>query len=632
MDASSSFPAFQQEVIGQPSADLKSLSDQQQEDLFNARQFNTLPELFLKQAARFGGKPLFWQKPKKADEWHGTSWEKAERDARSLARWLISKGVQKGDRIILVAENRTEWAVADLGIMMAGAYTVPAYTTHTEDDHRHLMQDSGAIGIICANDRLLERASPAASDSQNCAWAVMIDSSAAESTDTLPLFDWSTVLAEGLSLPPGEDARIAELGKEDIACIIYTSGTGGTPKGVMLSHRAILHNCIGAHDILLDLGLDQEVFLSFLPLSHAYEHSAGLYYPILCGAEIYYAESVEKLLPAMAEVRPTIMTAVPRLYETIYKRISQGAKSASGLQQALLARTVSLGTKQLRHPGSLNPLEKLQNLVLDKLVRKKVRARFGGRLKALVSGGAALNPEIGEYLLALGLPILQGYGQTETGPVVSVNRPGIEVPECVGAPLDNTSVRIAEDGEILISGDLVMSGYWNNPEATAGTLKDGWVYTGDVGVITERGHIRITDRKKDIIVLSGGENVAPARIEGLLTKSGTIQQAVVFGDRQKHLVAILVPSEDFLDRWGEANDLAALLSEVHDNPSLTLSLAKVVDSVNSRVQPHEKVRRFIIAPESFTIENSLMTPTLKVRRHKIFERYGDQINALFGSA
>ncbi len=595
--------------------------------VLRAGQCCSLPELFVTQAARFGDKPLFWQKD--AGQWRSTSWADAEQRARALARWLIARGVEPGDRVILVSENRAEWAIADLGIMMAGALSVPAYTTHTTDDHRHLFQDSGAVGVICSTDVLFRRAAPAAQDSESCRWAVLMARGHAEGgesdkSDSLSLFDWETIL--NAQLAPGEEARMAQLNRDGTACLIYTSGTGGAPKGVMLSHRAILHNVIGAQAVISLLGLGQEVFLSFLPLSHSYEHTAGLYYPIFCGAEIYYAPSLETLIPTMAEVRPTLMTAVPRFYDTIYKRLMQKIDTAGTIEQALMRRTIALGRRALRQPDDLRVFERLQNCLLDRVVRGKIRARFGGRLKALVSGGAALDPDIGETLMALGLPILQGYGQTETGPVVSVNCPGSAVPDAVGPPLEGVSVKIAPDGEILVSGDLVMNGYWNNAAATAATLRDGWVHTGDIGCLTPRGHIQITDRKKDIIVLSNGENVAPARLEGLLTQSGTLNQAVVFGE--KYLVAVVVPSEDFLDRWGDKRRKPALLAEVHDDPALRLAIAKVIDDFNRQRAPHERIRRFMIAPETFNVDNGLLTPTLKIKRHKVLDRYSDEISAL----
>ena len=366
---------------------------------------------------------------------------------------------------------------------------------------------------------------------------------------------------------------------------------------------------------LEELGLENEVFLSFLPLSHSYEHMAGQFFPMSIGAEIYYAQGVETLAANMLEARPTIMTAVPRLYETLHQRITMGVRKSGGAKEKLFNLAVELGSRRFRDPGSLSLKERLVDWALDNLVRSKVRARFGGRLKALVSGGAPLNPAIGLFFTALGLLILQGYGQTETSPSVSVNRPSDMKLHTVGPPLKGVEVKIADDGEILVRGDLVMQGYWRNEEATRETIRDGWVHTGDIGIIDEDGHLRITDRKKDIIVNSGGDNLSPQRIEGILTIEPEIAQAMVHGDKHPHLVALLVPDADWL---------AGLGGETAEKV-----LGPVLERVNASLSSIEKVRRFILAAEPFTTDNGLLTPTLKIRRHKIKEIYGDDLEALY---
>ena len=404
---------------------------------------------------------------------------------------------------------------------------------------------------------------------------------------------------------------------DDTTCIIYTSGTGGLPKGVMLSHRNLLSNCDGARDCLAELGLDHEVFLSFLPLSHSYEHMVGHFFPMTIGAEIYYAEGIETLSANMLEARPTIMSAVPRLYETMHQRITTGVKKAGGLKEKLFNSTLELGTRQLQSSNRFRPIDRLKNVVLDKLVRDKVRARFGGRLKALVSGGAPLNPEIGIFFTALGLRILQGYGQTETSPVISANRPNNIKLHTVGPPLKNVDVKIAVDGEILVRGDLVMQGYWNNEIATRETIKNGWVHTGDIGLIDEDGHILITDRKKDIIVNSGGDNISPQRVENILTLEPEIIQAMVYGDKHPHLVAVIVPDPE----WSKEIEESGL--------SPKKELSHVIGKVNKSLSNIEKVRHHVIANGPFTTKNDLLTPTMKIRRHKIIEIYGKALNSLY---
>ncbi len=397
----------------------------------------------------------------------------------------------------------------------------------------------------------------------------------------------------------------------------------------MLHHGAILHNCAGAADVLAEIDFDDMVFLSFLPLSHAYEHTAGQFLPIYIGAQIYYAESVDKLTTNLPEVRPTIMTAVPRLYETLHQRITHGVRQAGGVKERMFLKTLALGKRRVRDPKSLGPMDRIMDAALDRLVRDKVRARFGGRLKALVSGGAPLNPEIGMFFAALGLPIFQGYGQTEAAPLISVNRPKKVKMETVGPPIRRVEVGIAADGEICVRGEMVMQGYWRNEIATREVLADGWLHTGDIGEVDEDGYIRITDRKKDIIVNSGGDNLSPARLEGRLTLQPEIAQAMVFGDRRPHLVALIVPDDGWLKTWargaGKSPDLAALAAD----PDFRKEIAAIIDRANAGVSAIEKVRRFVVAPEPFTIENGQLTPTMKIRRHVLKTTYGDALERLY---
>jgi long-chain acyl-CoA synthetase len=573
-----------------------------------------LATLFFDQVARFGDKPFLWAKR------HGTykalSWGDVSARVAPLARGLLSLGIGKGDRVVLVSENRPAWLVADVAIMSIGAITVPAYTTNTTGDHLHILQDSGAKGAIVSNRRLAGKLLPAATKAPELEFVIAMDPPERSQDLNIDVFHLDDVIERGRE----GHRNIVELASEgkpdDTACIIYTSGTGGRPKGVMLSHRNILSNCEGARDRLEELGLDNEVFLSFLPLSHSYEHMAGQFFPMTIGAEIYYAEGADTLGLNMAEARPTLMTAVPRLYETLHQRITMGVRKAGGMKEKMFNKAVALGALRYRDPGALGLGDRLTDAVLDKLVRSKVRARFGGRLKALVSGGAPLNPDIGLFFTALGLLILQGYGQTETSPSVSVNRPSDMKLHTVGPPLKGVEVKIADDGEILVRGDLVMQGYWRNEEATRETIRDGWVHTGDIGIIDEDGHLRITDRKKDIIVNSGGDNLSPQRIEGILTIEPEIAQAMVYGDKHPHLVAVLVADAEWLGGLADGEDAGK-------------ALAPVLDRVNASLSNIEKIRRVILAAEPFTTDNGLLTPTLKIRRHKIKEIYGDDLEALY---
>lgn len=585
-----------------------------------------LVSMFFDRATEYGGQPFLWHKVDGTYE--SMSWADVSTRVVALARGLISLGVEKGDRVVLVSENRPGWAIADIAIMAAGGISTPAYTTNTPSDHKHILEDSGAKGAIVSTTRLAEKVIAGAEGNDTLEFVIIMDPGELKA-DGPQILNMDDVLDTGADRDENIISMAEEMGKDVTACIIYTSGTGGTPKGVMLHHGAILHNCRGALEALADLKIEREVFLSFLPLSHSYEHTAGLYFPIAIGGEIYYAEGVEALSSNMLEARPTIMTAVPRLYEVLYQKITVGVAKAGGLKLKMFEKTRELGEKKY-HNSKLGLVDGLIDGVLDKLVREKVRDRFGGRLKALVSGGAPLNPDIGMFFTSLGLRILQGYGQTESAPLISVNRAPTLRLHTVGAPVRDTEVKIAEDGEIIVRGELVMQGYWNNEKATAETIKDGWLHTGDVGHIDENGHIVITDRKKDIIVNSGGDNIAPQRVEGILNAEPEINQSMVYGDKRPHLVAVIAPDPDWLKAWAKENGKPADLSELSQDKDLHTALAPAIGRVNKSLNNIEKVRRFIIANEAFTVENNQMTPTMKVRRHIVKEIYGDRLEALYG--
>ena len=585
--------------------------------------WQNLPAMFFEQADALGDRPFLYRKVDGA--YRSITWrETADRVCR-LADGLKARGIGPGDRVGLVSENRPEWLIADMAIMSIGAITVPAYTTNTVADHRHVFADSGISALLVSTDRLAQTAAAAAAETESVKFLATVEDAVIPADGNFDVTTVDALMADGdASLPD----HVATIGRDELACIIYTSGTGGAPKGVMLHHAALLHNCVGACDALTDLGIGNDRFLSFLPLSHSYEHLAGQFFPIAVGAEIYYAESVDTLVNNLGEVQPTIMTAVPRLYETMHQRIMRGVIKQGGLKAKLFEATLRLGEKRYRQ-GRLSPLEAVQDRVLDKLVRDKVRARFGGRLKALVSGGAPLNPDIGMFFTALGLRILQGYGQTESAPLISVNRPRSPRIETVGPPVVNTEVKIADDGEILCRGDLVMKGYWNNEDATREAVRDGWLHTGDIGVIDEDGHLRITDRKKDIIVNSGGDNIAPQRVEGIIAVEPEIGQAMVYGDKRPHLVAVLVPDQTWFEEWSRENEKTGDLGALRDDDDLRRALSAAMERINTNLSNIEKVRRFIVADEPFSIENGEMTPTMKVRRHKVTARYGDRLEALY---
>jgi long-chain acyl-CoA synthetase len=579
-----------------------------------ARQLEHFPNLvtmFLTRAREKGDAPFLWAK--RGGAWRSISWREAARQAAAFADGLKQLGLEPGDRVMLVSENRPEWLIADLGIMAAGCVTVPAYTTNTTRDHTHILGNSGAKAVVVSNQKLAKSLIPAVLFSSECHHVIGIeDIRIGQAPGTTDFHHWGELVAGDPNVAALEQ-RMRSVSREDLACIIYTSGTGGAPRGVRQHHGSILANIEGAADIIsTDFGWDDEVFLSFLPASHAYEHTGGQHFPIGLGAQIHYAESLEKLAANIEEVRPTIMVVVPRLFEMLRARILKTIEGAGGLSKYLLRRALSIGAR--KYEGRSNPLDLPMDGILSLTLRKKVRARFGGRMKAMVSGGAPLNPEVGLFFQSLGITFLQGYGQTEAGPVISCNRPaaGIRM-DSVGPPVKNAEVRIAEDGEIMVRGELVMHGYWRNPEETARVLKDGWLATGDVGHLDDKGRIIITDRKKDLIVNDKGDNVSPQRVEGMLTLQPEIAQAMVHGDRRPYLVALLVPEAEYA---GKAD--------------LQQRLSKAVDRVNADLSVIERIRRFIIADEPFTTDNEQLTPSLKIRRHVIRQVYGERLDALYG--
>lgn len=591
------------------------------------RSCRNLAAMFFAQAERLGDKPFIWSK--QDAKYRPISWRQAASQARALARGLRALGIAPGDHVGLVSESRPEWVIADFAIMATGAATVPSFTTNTIEDHRHVFADSCAKAVIVSTNALAHRVMAAADPIAGIRNIVTIDTPVGGSLSHAELHLWSELIERGRGEPDDIAPLIDGIDGDSVACLIYTSGTGGIPKGVMLTHGNILSNCRGVREILAAIGIDDEVFLSFLPLSHSYEHTAGLMFPVLIGAQIYFAEGADTLAANLLEARPTIMTAVPRLYEGLHQRLTRAVSRETPLKRRLFDLTLQLGHKRLEAPEALHWWERLLDRLLDGLVRAKIRTRFGGRLKAMVSGGAPLNPEIGRFFIALGVRLLQGYGQTESAPVVSFNPLGRVKVDTVGKPITDTEIRIADDGEILVRGPQVMKGYWHDPEATAHTLRDGWLHTGDVGDIDADGYLRITDRKRDFIKNSGGDMISPARVEGYLGLEPEITQAMVFGDRRPYLVAVIVPDPDFLAHFAASNGKERNLAALTTDSDLCKAIGAAVTRVNRELSPIERVRRFILADEPFTTANGQMTPTLKIRRHAIRAVYGEALQALY---
>ena len=597
--------------------------------------FPSLVAMFFDRAGRGGEDPFLWRKADRA--WQPLSWRQVANQVSALAHNLRELGLKPGDRVVLVSENRPEFCIADLAIMAAGCITVPTYTTNTERDHQHILDNSGAKAVIVSTAKLARVLMPAVMRS-DADLVISMEALRVGQQGDVRVHDWAPLVQGGEAHLEATKARALELKREDVACLIYTSGTGGAPRGVMQHHGAILHNAAGAAEVLVnDLGIgDEEVFLSFLPLSHAYEHSGGQFLPIMVGAQIYYSEGLEKLLSNIEESRPTIMVVVPRLFEVIRARMIKSVEKQGKLANWMLNQALRVGEKD--YERRMGVLDRPVDLILNKLFRPKIQQRFGGRMKALVSGGAPLNPEIGVFFHSIGLTLLQGYGQTEAGPVISCNRPSVGLKmDTVGPPLMNTEVRIADDGEILVRGELVMKGYWRNQPETDRVLivdpaepdKGPWLHTGDIGHIDPQGRIVITDRKKDLIVNDKGDNVAPQRVEGMLTLQPEILQAMVYGDKRPHLVGLLVPDPEWANEWAEAEGLPKDMKLLREHEKFRAALRAAVDRVNGQLSVIEKVRKFDLADEPFTIENEQMTPSMKIRRHILRDVYADKIAALY---
>jgi len=588
--------------------------------------FDNLVQMFFTRAAEKGDAPFLWHKSDGA--WQPTSWAEAARQVASLAAAFQAMGLRNGDRVMLVSENRPEFCITDLAIMAAGCVTVPTYTTNTERDHQHIIENSGAYAIVVSNLKLAKTLLPAAIRSSSARIVIGIDDVRLGQAGAIDFHDWKTLIAEHPTTAATAAAK-ANFQRSDLACIIYTSGTGGSPRGVMQHHGAILHNVNGCCTVISeDFGWDDEVFLSFLPLSHAYEHTGGQHFPIGLGGQIYYSEGLEKLASNIEEVRPTIMVVVPRLFEVLRTRITKQIEKQGKVANYLLGKAVELGGK--RAAGKTSALDAPMNLMLKATLLPKISKRFGGRIKAMVSGGAPLNPEVGIFFESIGLTFLQGYGQTEAAPVISCNRPSAGLKhDTVGPPLEHVEVRIAEDGEILVRGELVMHGYWRNDEETARVLKDGWLHTGDIGLIDAAGRIQITDRKKDIIVNDKGDNVAPQKVEGMLTLQPEIVQAMIAGDKKPYMTAVLVPDPEWTQEWCARNGSRCDFRGLAQNHAYKTALGAAVERVNRDLSVTERVRKFILADAPFSIENEQLTPSLKIRRHVLKQVYGERLDALY---
>ncbi len=561
--------------------------------------YNNLLELFLAQYKKKDISKIFLQSLKNKDlvfDWKQT-YECIQKLSNKISEYISPK-----DRCLLISENRPEWLISDLAIMLSEGITVPAYTTYTEKDYEYLINDCKPSIIIVSDNLQFKKLKNLIIKNEFIKAVISFENIQDEKVKVIninKIFHKKDYLEKNF--------QEINLNRSDIACIIYTSGTQGNPKGVMLSHGGILNNCEGSVKLLSDIINYEPKFLTWLPLSHSYEHTVQ-FVQIAVGAKVYYAESIDKLVKNMNDCSPDIMTAVPRFYQNLYQKISSTFNKAKGIKYFLVQSTLSLGKKKLLKQ-KFSFYEKLVNFVCDNLVRKKIKAQFGGSLKAFVSGGGALDYQVGIFLNSIGLPTLQGYGLTETSPVVSCNPINNIRIETVGPPFKGNEVKIADDGEILIKGENVMLGYWNNLIETEKTLKDGWLHTGDIGHF-DNGYLKITDRKKDILITPGGDNISPVKIENELTKIEFIEQALVYGDNKQFLVALIVLN----------NDKKYLNNK---------TISEEIEKMNKNLTKIEKIKKFFVIDKQFSIENGFMTPTLKLKRYKIVQEYKIQLEKLY---
>jgi long-chain acyl-CoA synthetase len=560
----------------------------------NLKNINSLVELFFLRLKISDKKEIFLESLNQNYSKQKYTWEEVANKIFKVSS-KIKNFIKKGDRCLLLSENRPEWLILDIAIMNAGGISVPVFTTYSEDDYKYIINDCKPALIIVSNNNQFKK----------------IKNYISHETKNIISFEEinhkSNLIEDIYREQSFEKVINYNLERRSVACIIYTSGTSGNPKGVMLSHGGILSNCSGALEVLNPLITKKKlIFLTWLPLSHSYEHTVQ-FIQILLGAKIFYAENLEKLILNMSKAKPTIMTAVPRFYQNLFNKINLNFRKQKGIKKLLIYQTLQLG-KKILNKKKLNFKESFLNIFCNILVRRKIKKQFGGNLKAFISGGGALDQNIGEFLNAIGLPTLQGYGLTEASPVVSCNLPGHIKVDTVGPAFKTNKVKIASDGEILIKGENIMLGYWNKKKETEDIIKNGWLHTGDIGEIDSEGFLKITDRKKDLIVNFGGDNISPVKIENLLCLNENIKQSFVYGDKKNYLIAILVVEKNFTTQ-----DL----------------IVKYIDNLNKKLSSIEKIKKFFVSFNEFTIENRMLTPTLKLRRKEIVINYLEQIKNLY---
>jgi len=578
-----------------------------------ALQAGSLSELLLDGPGEWDAQPMLGWRDTHA-KWQWLSRAEVSQRVLRLARWMHSIGIRHGDRIGLLGHNSPEWCMADFANLYIGAVTVPAYFTDPPEAVRYVFEDAGCKIVFVE---------PGDQQAKLDALRVPVFALRGDAGITLETISSDAAYDVLFDFPKVE--------RGDLATLIYTSGTTGKPKGVMLTHGNMLA------DVAAGLGgvpvFDNDTFLSFLPVSHAFERTVGQFLPIACGARIAYAEDISTLLRDIPEVEPTVMISVPRLYEKIYAGVQDKLMHAPAIKKKLFARAQALGIRrfELRGEGSdLHGLEALFFSILDHLVHAKLRKKMGGKLRLFVSGGAALHPDIARFLLAAGLPVCPGYGLTEASPVLTVNPERRIKPETVGPALPGVELRLAEDGELLARGDMVMQGYWQKPDETAEVLDaDNWLHTGDIAEMDDEGYVRIVDRKKELLVLSNGEKVPPARVEKRLAIDPAILQAMVIGDQRPHLTALVVADEVGLGRYWLKEEKCALPTDWRSSDEVHCWMLARMHAACHDLPSFMQVQHFVFVDEEWTQASGMVTPTLKFKRRNIMQRHQAEIDAMY---
>ena len=576
---------------------------------------NNLPQIFFKNSDLYENKTLFGFK--KNSNWEHVSWKKTKDLVLDISSALHEIGVKKNDKISIIADNSYKWCAVDLATISLGAITVPGYTTSNEEEISYLLSHS-ETSIVFVNGKLLSLILKILPSLNKIKHVICIDDT---NTSKFKKFNIGFyTFNELLNLGSKSDVKskiierfVSKIDENDIVSIIYTSGTSNKPKGVMLTHKSIISNIVGANELVSEIKIKDHKFLSIIPLSHAYEHTAGFFLPIFIGAEIYFNENRDQIVNDLLSVKPTLMTAVPRLYEVLYKKINNQLSTKSKFSQKLFEKTTTFGTKKYKKI-KLSFLEEVQNIILDKLVRKNFQKKFGGNLQAFISGGAALNEQVGLFFQSLGINILQGYGQTECSPLISCNPINKIKIDTVGVVIKGLQVKISNENEILVKGSSLMKGYWKDKKNTDKVLVNGWLHTGDLGSIDNDGYLKISGRVNEMIVNSGGENIAPVPIENLLLAYDEIEQVMIYGHNRPFLVAIIIPTETTLS---------------NNENILKENLQNILNDLNKDLSQTKKIRKFIFSNKAFSTDNSQLTPTLKIRRHVIATYYKDEINNLY---